>query len=133
MIHFPPLKSSLVGLFLIILLIQISPPEHISHVMWGAVKYEFRLHLLMSVVSCVAIIRALLALPALKPDTLVKLSKDNLPGGKGKRWFSSGAYAGHVMRVERLYQFMVIYGPEEGKRLHTKYVADILNRAGKGF
>lgn len=120
--------------FLVVLFfLQVSPPEHLSHMLWQALRFETRMLLLAGAATVFALLRALLSLPALDAAKLIGLVglEGRLGEGKPKGWYTSGAYCEAVMRVVRPLQFVAAFGEEEGMKLWQAWYTKCKQRAGE--
>jgi hypothetical protein len=117
----------------VLFFLQASPPEHMSHIMWQALKLETRMVLAAGAATIMAPLCALLSLHALDATKLINLAglKGRLGEGKLKGWYTTGAYCEAVMKVVRPLQFIAAYGEERGLKLWLAWYKECKRRAGR--
>ena len=111
--------------------LQLTVFNHISHVGWGAKHLGTRTYMAAALATVVAPLRALLGQPPLEAAVLVGLTGVDRVKGKERGWWKSGAYCESEMRTTRLYQFVALYGEEEGTRQHAEWYHACKVRAGE--
>ena len=116
-LHMPASKRPVLAAF---------PPEHISHIMWSALKSESRLWVLEGGVHVYSLQAAIMGTTPPQVEKLIGL----IDASPHKLWFRGGAYAEAVMKTVRRMQYHTLYGVEEGEKKWADYYYGAKKRAG---
>ena len=105
--------------------LAVEPHEHLSHVLWRAMKLENRLWLLLGLLQAHAAAAALLGRPAPRIDELLA-AVDAVPYAK---WYKGGAYMEATMRA-KLAVYIAAYGVKVGTARWRAWYLGCKSRAG---